>query len=92
MDIETNSYGRSAFEITNRCLEFIQTFKNLYNQNVMIYSGAYFARDNVDMRIKTQSLGVAHYGVNSPMTTGFINAVGHQYTETGLMGGVKRLL
>lgn len=49
----------------------------------------FFARDNLDMRIKTQPLWVAHYGVSSPMPIGFINVVWHQYTETGYINGIK---
>jgi GH25 family lysozyme M1 (1,4-beta-N-acetylmuramidase) len=88
LDVETNNYNRSAYEITNRCLSFIQTFKELSGQNVMLYSGAYFSRDNLDMRIKTQPLWVASYGRN-PIPTGFVNVVGWQYTETGEIGGVN---
>lgn len=89
LDIETNNYDRSSFEITNRCLEFIQTFKELSGQNVMLYSGAYFSRDNLDFRIKNQPLWVAHYGVNTPMSTGFVNVVGHQYSESGRVEGIR---
>ncbi|WP_143316858.1 GH25 family lysozyme [Clostridium sp. HBUAS56017] len=87
LDVETNNYGRSESELTNRCLEFIQTFKELSGQNVMIYSGAYFARDNLDFRIKMQPLWVASYG-RSPIPTGFVNVVGWQYTETGSINGI----
>jgi GH25 family lysozyme M1 (1,4-beta-N-acetylmuramidase)/peptidoglycan hydrolase-like protein with peptidoglycan-binding domain len=88
LDIENNSYGRSAYEITNRCLEFIQTFKELSGQNVMIYSGAFFAKDNLDFRIKTQPLWVASYG-RSPIPTGFLNVIGWQYSETGRISGIS---
>lgn len=88
LDIEVNNYNRCSMEITNRCLEFITKFKELSGQNVMIYSGAFFARDNLDMRIKTQPLWVASYG-RSPISTGFVNTVGWQYTETGHIGGIN---
>ena len=88
LDIEVNNYGRSAAQITDRCLEFINRFKELSGQDVMIYTGGYFGRDNLDSRIKCYPGWIAHYGVSSPMETGF-RVVGHQYTETGHVNGVN---
>lgn len=88
LDIEVNNYRRSAAEITNRCLEFINRFKELSGQDIMIYTGGYFGRDNLDSRIKCYPGWIAHYGVSQPMETGF-PVVGHQYTETGRVNGVN---
>lgn len=88
LDIEVNNFGRSAEEITNRCLTFINRFKELSGQDCMIYTGGYFGRDNLDSRIKCYKGWIAHYGVNSPMDTGF-PVVGHQYTETGHINGIN---
>ena len=88
LDIEVNNYGRSAAEITDRCLTFLNRFKELSGQDCMIYTGGYFGRDNLDSRIKKYKGWIAHYGVNSPMETGF-RVVGHQYTETGRVNGVN---
>lgn len=88
LDIEVNNYGRSAAEITDRCLTFINRFKELSGQDCMIYTGGYFGRDNLDGRIKNYPGWIAHYGVNRPMETGF-NVVGHQYTETGSCSGIN---
>lgn len=89
LDIEVNSYGRSAKEITDRCIEFINKFKELSGKSVMIYTGGYFGRDLLDSRIKSYPAWIAHYGVNTPMETGFNNVVGHQYTETGRVNGIN---
>lgn len=88
LDIEVNNYGRSAAEITDRCLTFLNRFKELSGQDCMIYTGGYFGRDNLDSRIKNYPGWIAHYGVSSPMETGF-RVVGHQYTETGKVPGVN---
>ena len=88
LDIEVNNYGRSATQITDRCLEFINRFKELSGQDCMIYTGGYFGRDNLDSRIKGYKGWIAHYGVDYPMNTGF-PVVGHQYTETGRVNGVN---
>ena len=87
LDIEVNNYERSAAEITDRCLTFLNRFKELSGQDCMIYTGGYFGRDNLDNRIKCYPGWIAHYGVSSPMETGF-RVVGHQYTETGHVNGI----
>lgn len=88
LDIEVNNYGRSATEITDRCLAFLNRFKELSGIDCMIYTGGYFGRDNLDSRIKNYPGWIAHYGVSSPMDTGF-KVVGHQYTETGKVPGIN---
>ncbi|ENK0557666.1 peptidoglycan-binding protein [Clostridium botulinum] len=88
LDIETNSMGRSAKEISDRCIQFLTKFKALSGYDCLIYTGGYFGRDNLDGRVKKYKGWIAHYGVNSPMTTGF-TVVGHQYTEDGRINGVN---
>ncbi|MBE1306155.1 hypothetical protein G4W71_19370 [Clostridium botulinum] len=88
LDIETNNMGRSAKQISDRCIEFLNKFKVLSGYDCLIYTGGYFGRDNLDSRVKKYKGWIAHYGVNSPMTTGF-TVVGHQYTEDGRINGVK---
>ncbi|AUN22235.1 hypothetical protein RSJ22_12615 [Clostridium botulinum] len=88
LDIETNSMDRSAEAISDRCIEFLEKFKSLSGYNCLIYTGGYFGRDNLDSRVKKYSGWIAHYGVNSPMATGF-TVVGHQYTEDGRINGVN---
>lgn len=89
LDIESNSQCRSAAEITDRCLEFLNRFKELSELDCMIYTGGYFGRDSLDDRIKNYPAWIAHYGVDTPMATGFTRVVGHQYTETGFIAGVN---
>ncbi|MGM9977830.1 MAG: GH25 family lysozyme [Clostridium sp.] len=91
LDIETNNYGRTPKEITDRCLEFLRRFKELSGLDCMIYTGGYFGRDNLDSRIKNYKAWIAHYGVETPMDTGFSNVVGHQYTENGYAEGVGKV-
>lgn len=88
LDIETNNQGRSAKQISGRCVEFLNKFKALSGYDCMIYTGGYFGRDNLDSRVKKYKGWIAHYGVNTPMQTGFV-AVGHQYTEDGRVNGVN---
>lgn len=88
LDIETNNMGRSSKTISDRCIEFLQKFKSLSGYNCLIYTGAYFGRNNLDSRVKKYPGWIAHYGINTPMQTGFA-VVGHQYTETGRVNGVN---
>ena len=89
LDIETNNLGRNRTQISDRCLTFLNKFKQLSNQDCIIYTGAYFGRDNLDNRLKDKYKGwIAHYGVSSPMDTGF-KVVGHQYSETSRINGIN---
>ena len=89
LDIESNKLNRNATQITDRCLEFLAKFKELSGLDCMIYTGGYFGRDNLDSRIKGYKAWIAHYGVNTPMDTGFREVVGHQYTEHGRVQGIN---
>ena len=89
LDIETNNQNRSPSQITDRCLEFLDKFKGLSGIDCMVYTGGYFGRDNLDIRIKGYKAWIAHYGVNSPMSTGFNEVVGHQYTSSGNVYGIS---
>lgn len=92
LDVETNTYERSSFELTNRCLEFLNRFTELSGQDCIIYTGAYFGLTELDFRIKGYKLWEAHYNYSNSlecMSTGFINLVGHQWTETGSVRGIS---
>lgn len=88
LDIETNNQGRSQSQISDRCIQFLTKFKALSGLNCIIYTGGFFGRDNLDNRVKQYPGWIAHYGVNTPMATGF-KVVGHQYTEDGRINGVN---
>ncbi|NFF69474.1 glycosyl hydrolase [Clostridium sporogenes] len=88
LDIETNNQGRNQKQISDRCVEFLTKFKALSGYNCLIYTGGYFGRDNLDSRVKQYKGWIAHYGVNTPMQTGF-SVVGHQYTEDGRINGIS---
>ena len=88
LDIENNTKGRSATEISDRCIEFLEKFKELSGLDCMIYTGGYFGRDLLDSRVKQYKGWIAHYGVETPMETGF-TVVGHQYSENGNISGIS---
>lgn len=88
LDIETNNQGRTPAQISDRCIQFLNKFKELSGINCVIYTGGYFGRDMLDSRVKAYNGWIAHYGVASPMETGFY-VVGHQYTESGNVSGIS---
>ena len=88
LDVEVNNLNRTASQITDRCLQFLNRFKNLSGYDCMIYTGAYFGRDSLDSRVKSHKGWIAHYGVSKPMETGF-PVVGHQYSESGIVSGIS---
>lgn len=88
LDIETNNRGRSREEISNRCIQFLDRFKQLSGIDCVIYTGGYFGRDLLDNRVKQYGGWIAHYGVDKPMDTGF-TIVGHQFTENGRIAGIS---
>lgn len=86
LDIEEN-----GFNVMDYTLRFISKFKDLSNLPIVIYTGPYFANDNLDNRLASYPCWIAHYGVSSPMATNIwsTNYVGHQYTEKGKVSGIN---
>lgn len=86
IDIEENN-----FNVMDYTLRFIAKFKELSSLPILIYTGPYFANDNLNNKLATYPCWIAHYGVNSPMATNIwgINYAGHQYTEKGEVPGIN---
>ena len=90
LDIEV-----SGFDVGDYALRFLKKFKELSGMNMVIYTGAYFSRDNLPLEIKKNyPLWLAHYGVepwksNLVTLAGFTTLVGHQYTEKGKVNGIS---
>lgn len=92
LDIEKENGGRSAKEVTNRCIEFLNEFKNLSGYECIIYTYTNFAKTKLDYRLNKYKLWIAHYGVNAPGDNGiWKDWVGFQYTDKGKVSGVEGL-
>ena len=79
----------SMADINNQVLLFINRVKQVLGLDCVIYSGAYFAGDNlIDINLLNYGLWVAHYYVSTPTLrgTGF---VGHQYSDQGIIPGIN---
>jgi len=86
LDIETN-----GFNVMDYALRFIEKFKQLSNLPLSIYASPYFINDNLDERLSSYSLWVAHYGVDNPMDNNVWGGIyaGHQYTDSGSVLGIN---
>jgi len=86
LDVEKNN-----FDVMDYTLRFINKFEALSDLPLCIYTGGYFANDNLDSRLAKYSLWIAHYGVEIPMKTNIWGEsyVGHQYTDKGSIKGIS---
>ena len=90
LDIEV-----SGFDVGDYAIRFLKKFKELSGMGMVIYTGAYFSRDNLPLEIKQNyPLWLAHYGVepwksNLVTLAGFTILAGHQYTEKGHINGIN---
>ena len=78
-------------DINNQVLLFINRVKQVLSLDCVIYSGAYFAGDNLtDINLLNYGLWVAYYYVSTPTLRGIWNGfVGHQYSDQGIISGIN---
>ena len=78
-------------DINNQVLAFINRVKERLGIDCIIYSGAYFAGDNLtDTRLLDYGLWVAHYDVSIPALSGiWKDYIGHQYSSTAIVNGIS---
>lgn len=81
----------TGFNIMDYALRFINKFNTLSDLPLIIYSSPYYINNNLDNRLASYPLWVAHYGVSTPMSNNVwgTNYVGHQYTEKGNIPGIN---
>ena len=78
-------------DINNQVLLFINRVKQVLGLDCVIYSGAYFAGDNLtDINLLNYGLWVAYYYVSTPTLRGiWTGFVGHQYSDQGIISGIN---
>lgn len=91
LDIESNTFSRSKLGVTDRCIEFLEKFKELSGIDCIVYTYVSFANDYLDIRLSKYKLWIAHYGVDTPGTTlaWGTSYIGHQYSEKGSVQGIN---
>ncbi len=91
LDIEKETQGRNATQVTDRCLEFLNEFKILSGYDCVVYTYTNFANTMLDSRLSKYKLWIAEYGVSKPSSNRIWGNswVGFQYSENATIGGLK---
>ncbi|MGL5649099.1 MAG: GH25 family lysozyme [Clostridium sp.] len=89
LDVEIDTMGRGPKGVTDRCLEFLNEFKNLSGYECIIYTYTSFANSKLDKRLSKYNLWIAHYGVSTPGRNNIWDTwVGFQYTDKEKVPGI----
>ncbi|SEO60565.1 GH25 family lysozyme [Paenibacillus sp. OV219] len=67
LDVEGDAEQVSVSKLTQWCVDWLQEVEQLTNHPTMLYTGAYFARDNLTQPLGQWPLWIAHYGVTTPL-------------------------
>jgi GH25 family lysozyme M1 (1,4-beta-N-acetylmuramidase) len=75
--------------LSRLALVWFQTVEKLTGKKTMLYTGSYFARDQLDNTLKDYPLWVAHYNTNKPLDNSTWDKWSiWQYTSTGKVDGI----
>lgn len=89
LDVETTE-GRSAYELTTLCIEFLEEVRKITNRDVVVYTYTSFANNNLDNRLGAYPLWIAEYGVKAPKDNRVWSSwIGFQYSDKGNVAGVS---
>lgn len=89
LDIEVSD-GKSPYELTNLCIEFLEEVKRLSGREVVVYTYTSFANNNLDKRLGIYPLWIAEYGVKKPKDNKIWDRwIGFQYSSRGKVLGVS---
>ena len=67
LDLEGAAGNLDRFTLTQWAVTWLQEVKRITGKHVMLYTGAYFARDNVNTEMGEFPLWIAHYGTDTPL-------------------------
>jgi lysozyme len=89
LDVESKAANIGPAALTAWCVKWLQEVEKLTGHPAMVYTGAYFAKDNLGVELGKWPLWVAHYGANSPQpnSTWPVWAV-FQYADNGSVKGI----
>lgn len=95
LDIEKETKGRNKTQVTDRCISFLNAFRELSGLDCIIYTYTSFANEYIDSRLSKYPLWIAEYGSNDgskqqPTNNNVWSSwVGFQYTDKGSLPGVN---
>lgn len=88
LDIENNTQGRSAYQVSQRVREFCNEFEKLSGKKPIIYTGSYFERNYFTQDIiNNYKMWIAQYYISTPTVAQGTQLVGFQYTDRYLFYG-----
>jgi lysozyme len=89
LDLEGEAAKLSKSDLTAWALTFMREVERLTGASVMLYTGAYFARDEVGFELGEFPLWIAHYGTNKPLDDSTWDKwTVFQYTSSGSVPGI----
>lgn len=89
LDLEGEASKLNKDALSKWAYEFMSTVKNRTGKPVMLYTGAYFARDQVSGILGDFPLWVAHYGASTPLANSTWNDwTFFQYSSSGSVAGI----
>lgn len=91
LDIETNKIGLKPDQVLIWINTFFNTMKTAGYSNLMIYSYSSFLNDNLPTShdLAGYPLWIAAYSPKFVIPRGWLNAKYWQYSETGIVSGIK---
>jgi lysozyme len=89
LDLEGEASKLNKAVLTNWALTFMREAMRLTGSEVMLYTGAYFARDEVGEALGEFPLWIAHYGATTPLANNtWKEWTVFQYSSTGSVPGI----
>lgn len=89
LDVEGRAGDVPRTQLTEWCDTFLQEVQRRTGARVGIYTGAYFARDNLGPQLGKYPLWVAHYGRTTPLANStWPKWAVFQYSESGSCPGI----
>lgn len=89
LDLEGESSKLDTVTLSKWAVDFINYVHVNTGKSVILYTGAYFARDELNKTLGFAPLWVAHYGAQTPLANGTWNDwTFFQYSSTGAVNGI----
>jgi lysozyme len=90
LDLEGEAAKLSTADLTTWALTFMREVKKQTGKGVILYTGAYFARDELAKAAGEFPLWIAHYGATIPLANNTWDTWAmFQYTSSGKVNGIS---
>lgn len=90
LDVEGEAGQLSVNKLTQWCVDWLKEVELLTMHPTMLYTGAYFARDNLTQPLGQWPLWIAHYGATEPLNNDtWSEWAVFQYSDHGKVNGIS---